>query len=250
MSEQLFEIAIPGRGAVTALRVTPDRPGPVTFVYAPGAGSNLGDPFGAFASAALAAHGIETVRIQFLYMQAKKRAPDRTPVLEATWRAVIDALLEKSKIREDDGTLAHNRAGGDNRLLGGNKIVVGGGRSMGGRIASQVVAQGVAVDGVALFAYPLHQPGRPERARDQHLPSIEVPAFFCSGTRDAFASPEELTAAAGKAPRSTVHLLDGADHGFAVLKSSGRTREDVWREAVDAFLHFLAASQLLPPGED
>jgi predicted alpha/beta-hydrolase family hydrolase len=111
---------------------------------------------------------------------------------------------------------------------------------MGGRIASQVVAQGVVVDALALFAYPLHPPGKPEQLRDTHLASIKAPALFCSGTNDAFASPDELRAAAKKLKRSTVHLLEAADHGFNVSRSSGRTREDVWAEAVAAMVAWLA----------
>ena len=110
---------------------------------------------------------------------------------------------------------------------------------MGGRIASQVVAQGEEVDALALFAYPLHPPGRPHQLRDRHLPAIKVPALFCSGTNDAFASPEELGDAASKVRLSTLHLLNGADHGFAVPKSSGRRRDDVWAEAVAALLDWL-----------
>ena len=110
---------------------------------------------------------------------------------------------------------------------------------MGGRIASQVVAQGTTVDGLALFAYPLHSLARPSKWRDGHLPSVNVPTLFCSGTRDAFATPEELAQAASMVPKAQVHSLKGSDHGFATLKSSGRTREDVWSEAVDMFLEWL-----------
>jgi hypothetical protein len=110
---------------------------------------------------------------------------------------------------------------------------------MGGRIASQVVAQGAAVDGLALFAYPLHPPGKPERMRDTHLPKIAVPTLFCSGTRDAFASPDELRAAVAQVPRAAVHLLDHADHGFAVPKASGRTREDIWSEAAEVMVRWM-----------
>jgi hypothetical protein len=124
------------------------------------------------------------------------------------------------------------------------RLIVGG-RSMGGRIASMVVAAGEEVDGLALFAYPLHPPGQPERLRAEHLPKIAVPTLFCSGTRDAFASPEELRAAAKKVKRSTVHLLDGADHGFSVPKTSGRAKEDVWTEATQALLDWLSS---LPSG--
>ena len=115
---------------------------------------------------------------------------------------------------------------------------------MGGRIASHVAAQGAAVDAVALFAYPLHPPGNPRKSRDSHLPQIASPALFCSGTRDTFASPEELAAAAATVPRATVHSLEGADHGFAVLKSSGRTKEDVWSEAAAFLLSWLETEVL------
>src|SRR5581483_5325306 len=136
--------------------------------------------------------------IQFPYMEAKKRSPDRPAVLEATWRAVIERLRSETP-----------------------KLIVGG-RSMGGRVASQAVAAGADADAIALFAYPLHPPGRPQQQRVEHFPALRVPVFFCSGTNDAFASPEELASAAKLLKRSTVHLLEGADHGFAVKKSRGR----------------------------
>ena len=111
---------------------------------------------------------------------------------------------------------------------------------MGGRIASQIVAQGVEVDALVLFAYPLHPPGNPDKRRDAHLPDIRVPTFFCSGSNDSFASPEELREAAALVKRSTVHLLgEGVDHGFAVRKSSGRTRDEVWSEAVESMSEWL-----------
>lgn len=183
-------------------------------IYAPGAGSSLADPFGAFLSRRLAESDVRCWRFQFPYMEAKRRAPDRTPTLEATWRAVI------AQARRDA------------------QLVVGG-RSMGGRIASQVVAQGADVAGLALFAYPLHPPGRPADLRIDHLSSIRAPTLFCSGTRDAFASPEELAQAAAFIPASRLHLLEAADHGFNVPRTNGRTREDVLAESVKALLSFI-----------
>ena len=115
---------------------------------------------------------------------------------------------------------------------------------MGGRIASQVVAAGLRLDHLALFAYPLHPPGRPELARVAHLGSIQVPTLFCSGTRDAFATPEELQTAAAAVSGASVHILEGADHGFSVLKGSGRTRAGVWAEATEALLDSLDALRL------
>jgi predicted alpha/beta-hydrolase family hydrolase len=211
---EAMTIAIEGAGTVRALRTTA-RGARWTLLYAPGAGSSLDDPFGAHLARTLPAGGVEVVRFEFPYMAAKRKAPDRPAVLEATWRAAIDVARSR-----------------------GRKLVVSG-RSMGGRIASQVVAQGVAVDALALFAYPLHPPGHPEKSRDEHLAGIKAPALFVSGTNDAFASPAELGAAAKKVKRSNLHLLEGADHGFAVKKASGRTREDVWEEAASALLEWL-----------
>jgi predicted alpha/beta-hydrolase family hydrolase len=110
---------------------------------------------------------------------------------------------------------------------------------MGGRVASMVVAGGVRVDALALFAYPLHPPGKPSNARTEHLPALKVRTLFVSGTNDAFGSPDELRAAAALVNRSTVHLMEGADHGFAVPKRTGRTKSDVHAEAVDALLRWL-----------
>ena len=123
-------------------------------------------------------------------------------------------------------------------VRGEGRLVVGG-RSMGGRIGSQVVAQGGPADAVVLFAYPLRPPSNPERVRDGHLPDIAVPTLFCSGTRDAFGTPEELEPAAAKVPGGRLHLLEGADHGFGVAKSAGRTRVEVWDEAAGVFIGWL-----------
>ena len=218
MTEERIEITVSDTQRVTAIRTGPDGPSADWLVvYAPGAGSNIADPFGVYAARYLAARGISFVRFQFPYMEARQRRPDRPALsslhvreLEATWRSAIATVR-----------------------AAGSRIAIGG-RSLGGRIASHVVAQGTEVDALALFAYPLHPPATPLQWRDGHLPAIPVPTLFCSGTRDAFATPEELRTAASKVPQSNIHLLEGADHGFAVAKSSGRTREDVWAEALAA----------------
>jgi len=218
-ADESFSVAVPGRGSVSAVRTQPGAGQPATLVvYAPGAGAGLNDPFGAFLAAALAQRGLACVRFQFPYREAGRSGPDPPAALEATWRAVVEA------VRTPDARLAI------------------GGRSMGGRIASQVVAQGLAVDALLLFAYPLHPPGQPERLRDAHLPAIGAPTLFCSGARDAFAAPDELRLAAAKMPKGLVHLLEGADHGFAGTKGSGRTRKDIWTEAAGAALSFLLSS--------
>ena len=218
MSEETFQVSVPGHDTVTAIRTAPGGPSEpgVAFIYSPGAGSNVHDPFGVHACRRLASIGYPAVRFQFPYMEARRRRPDRTSVLEATWLAVMEEFR-------------HLAAG-----------LVAGGRSMGGRIASQVVAEGADAAGLALFAYPLSPPQSPAVRRDEHLPRIAVPTLFCSGTRDTFATPEDLRLAASKVPVAAVHLLEGADHGFGVLKSSRRSREDVRDEAIDALLGWLA----------
>jgi uncharacterized protein len=217
-------IEVPGVGPITALESPPEgEPANWTFIYAPGAGSNVHDPFGTLACRDLADRGIRAMRFQFPYQEARRKAPDRNPVLEATWRAVIEAIYP---------------SGGQALSLTDQRLVVGG-RSMGGRIASQVIAQGIAADALVLFAYPLHPPGRPDRRRDAHLSAIGIPTLFCSGDADAFATPEELAEAAARVPNARLHVLEGADHGFAARKASGRTPEDVWREAVDAMFTWL-----------
>ncbi len=221
MPEETLSIALPDGQTVTAVRTQPEGERDWLVAYAPGAGSNVHDPFGRFLARRLAEQGASTVRIQFPYMEARKRRPDPPALLEATWRAAITSLRGET-----------------------SRLIVGG-RSMGGRIASQVVAAGeavaavAAVNGLALFAYPLHPPGQPDKLRDKHLARVAVPALFCSGTRDAFASPEELRVAASKVPNAKLHLLDGADHSFAVPKASGRTKEDVWEDATQALLDWM-----------
>ena len=215
MPEETVRVPLAGQDGVTAILTRPQgQPGDWLFIYAPGAGSNVHDGFGAFACRHLAAHGFTALRFQFPDMEARRRRPDRPAVLQETWTRVVETFRASLKL-------------------------VIGGRSMGGRIASQIVAQGTEVDALALFAYPLHAPGPGSQWRDQHLPAIGAPTLFCSGTRDAFATPEELRQAASGMPQSSVHILEGADHGFATLKSGGRTREEVWAEAVAAMMDWL-----------
>jgi hypothetical protein len=207
-AERTVSIAVAG-GSVTAIEASV-KEADVALVYAPGAGSNVHDPFGRHLCRALGEQGVATLRIQFPYQEAGRKSPDRPAELEDTWRAAIESA----------------------RGLG--KTLVVGGRSMGGRIASQVVAAGEGVDRLTLFAYPLHPPGKAEQIRDEHFAALTVPVLFVSGTRDAFGSPDELRAASAKLKNPTIHFLESADHGFNVPKSSGRTRPDVWEEATGA----------------
>jgi hypothetical protein len=143
----------------------------------------------------LSASGVAVERIDFPYRLAGRRAPDRPPVLMAT---VVEATEGLARTL---GVALH-------------RVAVGG-RSMGGRMCSMAVADGLGAGALVLVSYPLHPPGKPERPRTEHFGALEVPCLFVSGTRDAFAAPEELEAATAAIPGPVTHVwLDGGDHGL------------------------------------
>ncbi len=161
-------------------------------------------------AAGLSARGLRVCRFNFAYQEQGRRSPDRGPVLEDTFRAVLGGL---SRERED-------------------KKLVAGGKSLGGRIASQVVAAGEPVDALLYLGYPLHPPGKPERMRDTHLYDISAPMLFVEGTRDPFCPLETLEGIRTRLPRSEVAVIEGGDHSFKVPKSTGRTTSEAWDEVV------------------
>jgi predicted alpha/beta-hydrolase family hydrolase len=117
-----------------------------------------------------------------------------------------------------------------------------GGRSMGGRAASMMASKGFNCDGLLLFAYPLHPPGQPEKLRDAHLSSIEVPVLCFNGTRDPFCTGTLMETALKRVKtRWEMHWIEGADHSFHVLKSSGRTDAQVLEEVADHSQRWVAS---------
>ena len=180
--------------------------GPVAVVLGHGAGGNRTTPFLCRAAEAIARSGRVSVLFNFPYTESRRRVPDAPAVLEETVAVVAAAV----------------------RDLPGVARVVLGGKSMGGRIASQAVAQGTPADALAFLGYPLHPPGRPEKLRDRHLPAIAVPMLFLQGTRDTFARwdlIEGVVLSLGQKAR--LERLEDADHSFAVPKRTGRTAADV-----------------------
>jgi predicted alpha/beta-hydrolase family hydrolase len=172
---------------------------------------------------AVAVSGRAVLLYNFPYAERGARRPDSPRLLEATAREAADAAREQ---------------------VGATRVVMGG-RSMGGRIASQVVAGGAPADGLAFLAYPLHPPGHPEKRRESHLPRINVPMLFVQGTRDAFAREDllrDLVARLGR--RAHHHPVEAADHSFRVLKRSGRRGEDIAAEVRQALLDWLDRQNL------
>ena len=165
------------------------------LVLAPGASAGRDQPALVAIERALSPHGVAVERIDFPYRLAGRRAPDRPPVLVAT-------VVEAAKRVAAAAGVAPER-------------VALGGRSMGGRMASMAVAEGLPAAALVLVSYPLHPPGRPDRPRTEHLGRIGVPCLFLSGTRDAFGSPAELEAAtAAIAGPVTLQFVEGGDHGL------------------------------------
>jgi predicted alpha/beta-hydrolase family hydrolase len=183
--------------------------GPTVVVLGHGAGGTRRSPAMTTIADALAASGRRVLLYNFLYTDRGGRRPDPPDVLEATTRAV--------------GEFARTE-------LGAQRLVHGG-RSMGGRIASQAVAKGAPCDGLVFLAYPLHPPGQTGKMRDRHLPDVGAPMLFVQGTRDDFARWDLLTGVLERlGTRATLHPVEDGDHSFKVLKRSGRTAADVQSE--------------------
>ncbi len=182
------------------------------FICAHGAGGNMIDGGMQKMAKALIERGINLVRFNFLYKEKKSGRPDPMPKLQETFAAVVD------KTRQE---------------LAPKRIVIGG-RSMGGRAASMMSAEGYGCDGLLLYAYPLHPAGQPAKLRDAHLPHINVPVLCFNGTRDPLCTPALMEKALTTVTTDwKMHWIEGADHSFHVLKSSGRTDAQVMDEIAD-----------------
>ena len=208
-----LKIEVPGRDPVKALLDAPKN-ATAAYVLAHGAGAGMQHPFLAETAAMLSAEGIATLRYQFPYMEAGGHRPDPPAVLEKTVRAAVQAAAE---------------------LLPGVPLVAGG-KSMGGRMTSQAAAAETlpAVRGLVFLGFPLHAPGSVGKSRAMHLDRVGVPMLFVQGTRDSLADLELMHGVcAALGSRATLHVVEGGDHSFKVLKRSGRTQPEVMREIRD-----------------
>ena len=187
-----MKLSLSDGGKVSALH--DGRRGGPLLVLAHGAGNDMRNELFEGFAAGLVAGGVACFRFNFAYMEAGKRGPDREPLLRDAWRA------------------AFARAGD----LG--SPVWAGGKSLGGRIASMMAADGeLDAAGLVFVGYPLHPPGKPERIRDQHLSEVGVPMLFLQGTSDPFAGWELLTKVVERlGDAATLHPVEGGDHSFRV----------------------------------
>jgi predicted alpha/beta-hydrolase family hydrolase len=192
-----------GRVRVSGAYARPADP-PATLVLAHGAGSGMDHPFMVGFARAMNDEGIATLRFNFPYIESSRRSPDPAPFLQEAWRAAFAAASGRAK----------------------REPVWAGGKSLGGRIASMAVADGMPAAGLVFLGYPLHPPGKPERIRDEHLYKIDVPMIFVEGTRDPFAAPELLARVISKlGARATLISIEGGDHSLNVKGAKRDARE-------------------------
>ncbi len=204
------------------LSVYPSDRAASALILAHGAGGGQHSRFIVQAATAFAARGITVATFDFPYMARGRSIPDKGPVLEAHWREVITAARRHA-------------------AFSGLPLVIGG-KSMGGRIASQVAAQHVdGIAGLVYLGYPLHPPGRPEQRRDRHLADIAEPMLFVQGTRDQFGTADEIRALLPRLnPRAALSEVPDGDHSFKVRVSiAGRKQDAVFTEIFAAVTRFI-----------
>ena len=162
-----------------------------TLVLAHGAGGGQKSAWMVKAASALAERGITVATFDFPYMAAGKSVPDKAQVLEAAWREALESA-------------------------GAARVFIGG-KSMGGRMATHIAAQGVGgIAGVVLLGYPLHPPGQPHKRRDAHLPQIQEAVLFVQGAADTFGTAAEIRALLPTMQNASLHVIEGGDHSFKV----------------------------------
>ncbi len=206
-------IPVPG-GEVSGLLRVPER-AELLFLLGHGAGTGMRHAFLDAVADALAGRGVATLRYQFPYAESGRRRPDPRAVLVRTVRGAARAA----------------------RILAPELPLVAGGKSMGGRMTSLAAAEEPlpGVRGLVFVGFPLHRPKDPSDARADHLADLDLPMLFLQGTRDRLAELARIRRVCrALADRATLHVVEGADHGFEVLKRSGRTPEAVIAELADA----------------
>jgi uncharacterized protein len=220
-------LAVPveaGASSTTAL-VYASQGGPAraALILAHGAGAGQQSSFMVDFALALSALNLDLITFNFLYTEQRRRLPDRAPLLEACYRAVIEVV----------------RHG----LPSAERALMVGGKSMGGRIATQVVAadRDLKVDGLVLLGYPLHPPGRPDKRRDAHLADVARPMLFVQGTRDAFGAAAELEPVLRRLlPPPSLYVVEGGDHSFKLSGKSATRQSALHAEIQHAISEWIA----------
>jgi len=182
-------------------------PKPKGLLLTPGAGADRDQACLVAIDEALRAKGVSVDRMDFPYRLAGRKAPDRPPVLLQAVRDGAARFASEANVKPASIAL--------------------GGRSMGGRICSMAVADGLPAAALVLISYPLHPPGKPEKLRTEHFSGLNLPCLFISGTKDTFGTQEELTKATKMIPGEVHHVwLEGGDHGLR--RKDAQVVEALW----------------------
>ena len=217
-------IEITGKGIVSAVLSGPDQlsdSNKTGVIIAHGAANDMNNSLIVAVAEGLATAGYTTLRFNFLYKEKGKKSPDTESTLIRTWQSAVSHLLNNERFPVDR--------------------VVAAGKSMGGRIASQMVAADqMAVEALIFLGYPLHAPGRTDKLRDSHLYEIKKRMFFFAGTRDPLCNMEKLREVLHRLPgRYDLEIVEGGNHSFKLPKSSSRTAESVYRQIVEKCIQWL-----------
>ena len=194
----------------------------VTIILGHGAGANQSSSFMQLFAGGLAERGLDAMTFNFVYTELGRSVPDSKPKLEACIRAVMETALKQRGLKQ-------------------NRLVIGG-KSMGGRIASQVAAEACEkedplaekIAGLVFLGYPLHPPGNPAKLRVEHLPNIKMPMLFVQGTRDSLGTVDEIQPFIKqlKLP-ARIYAVEGGDHSLKAPKKFGKTQEEIYNAAMD-----------------
>lgn len=210
-------------GSTSAILAEPSgKRGNTALVVAHGAGNDMTTPLIEVFTRGMAAAGFPALRFNFLYANRGKRAPDSQGVLVKTWSAVYEYARSNFGLKTDSWVAA--------------------GKSMGGRIASQMAADAILpVDRLIFLGYPLHPANDTERLRDSHLYGIKVPMLFFAGTRDPLCTMPKLVNVLERinSPHE-LHTIEGGDHSFHVPKSLHRADKEIYEEIITESIEWLS----------
>jgi predicted alpha/beta-hydrolase family hydrolase len=208
----------------------------VTIILGHGAGANQLSSFMQLVAGGLAARGLDAMTFNFLYTERGRRVPDPKAKLESCYLSVIEAAQKRKQLKD-------------------NRLIIGG-KSMGGRIASQVAAAlsdpgsaisgpaaiEIKIDGLVFLGYPLHPPGRPEKLRAEHLKKVRAPMLFAQGARDAFGTPDEIRAVMRTHRfKGEIFPIEGGDHSFKVPRTAAVSQQQVYELVMDKIVSWLPA---------
>jgi predicted alpha/beta-hydrolase family hydrolase len=200
-----FTFDVANHGSTTALVYRARDPIGATLILAHGAGAAQSHPFMVDMAGRLAARGMDVVTFNFLYTERGRKMPDRSDLLEACWHAAIASVRARGGLSTEH--------------------LFCGGKSMGGRIVSNIAAspagEGLTASGLVFLGYPLHPPNKPKVRRDEHLPRVPFPMLFVQGSRDELGGAAEMKKVVRRIPHASLHVVEGGDHSLAFLERDG-----------------------------